>query len=414
MRRRLALLAVAGAVVAADAPARAAEPLDDRASPASSVQEILASERITGASAALVRGGELVWHASFGVTDLRTNAPVTDDTVFEAASLGKVAAAYASLLLIEAGRWSLDMPVRSRRLEVRQGCPGPTLGQLLSHTAGLGNDLLASRFEPACDLPEGFSYAGQGFLVLQDLIEAESGETADRFIERRIFEPLGMRRTGYRTPDPATMATGHVDPLFALLIGGADRPVVTIATLVASAIVALGILVAALSLRRTRWARAVLLGVAAAAGGLAIAGVTASYLVVPTRGWSSRVLLPSSLHTTALDQARFAIELMRPTRVRPETRDLLFAPLAEVNQSILWGAGIGIDRSSSPPTFWHWGSNPGFQALLVLEPMRSDAAVILTNTGGGLDHVTGRHSGHEASKRIVRSLLRLDGTWDIR
>jgi CubicO group peptidase (beta-lactamase class C family) len=101
---------------------------------------------VRGAAVALVRGGNVVWTGSFGVADQRSGDPVTSSTVFEAASIGKVVAAYAALALVEEGTWSLGTPARSSRLEVEAGCDAPRLGQLLSHRAGLSNNLLAKRF----------------------------------------------------------------------------------------------------------------------------------------------------------------------------------------------------------------------------------------------------------------------------
>jgi hypothetical protein len=137
-------------------------------------------------------------------------------------------------------------------------------------------------------------------------------------------------------------------------------------------------------------------------------------VTVPVETWSRRTLLPSSLHSSADDLARFAQELVRPRLLRPETRDLLFAEQVDVGDGLAWGAGIGIDRSAAPTTFWQWGSNPGFQGLLVVEPERGDAIVVLTNTGGFLDFVNRRVGGYNMAKRVARKALGIQGRWDLR
>jgi CubicO group peptidase (beta-lactamase class C family) len=369
---------------------------------------------VRGAAVALVRGGSVVWTGSFGVADQRSGDPVTSSTVFEAASLGKVVAAYAALSLVEEGTWSLGTPARSSRLEVEAGCKAPRLGQLLSHRAGLSNDLRAERFVPACRLPAPFRYAGQGWLVLQDMFEIQTAKSAELLIQERVFRPLGMTRSSYAQPAPDDLATGHVDAVWGVISGKADTGVVVAGI----ALTLLGIALCVWANRST-WrnrpaGRAVAL-IVLQWGTLALILVGIGFAVtVPVESWSRRTLLPSSLHSSADDLARFAQELVRPRLLRPETRDLLFAEQVDVGGGLAWGAGIGIDRSASPATFWQWGSNPGFQGLLVVEPERGDAIVVLTNTGGFLDYVNRRVGGYNMAKRVAREALGIRGRWDLR
>ncbi len=101
--------------------------------------------------------------------------------------------------------------------------------------------------------------------------------------------------------------------------------------------------------------------------------------------------------------------------VGPAPIDALRAATVQgLERSQVRGAGIGLDRSVEPTTWWHWGSNPGFQSLVVLEPERGDAIVVLTNTGGGLDNLIGNLGGYNLSKEIARQALGIRGTWDLR
>src|SRR5215510_6636200 len=156
---------------------------------------------VPGLSIALVRNGELAWQRGFGVKSVKTNEPVNDDTVFEAASLSKPVFAYSVLKLVDAGKFDLDKPLN-------QYLPGdydvgddPRLGQItarrvLSHTAGFPNwrrGALKIHFTPG----ERFSYSGEGFVYLSKVVEHVTGEKLNDFMKRTVFDPLGMTSSSY-------------------------------------------------------------------------------------------------------------------------------------------------------------------------------------------------------------------------
>src|SRR5262245_21458007 len=74
------------------------------------IPQLMKDGDVPGISIALLRNGELVWHHGFGVKNTKTNEPVVDTTVFEAASLSKPVFAYAVLKLVDAGKFELDKP----------------------------------------------------------------------------------------------------------------------------------------------------------------------------------------------------------------------------------------------------------------------------------------------------------------
>jgi CubicO group peptidase (beta-lactamase class C family) len=377
------------------------------------VERALGHAGVRGASVAVIHDGEAPWIRAFGVRDQRSGERVTERTVFEAASLGKVVAAWAALMLVEEGEWALDMPVRTARLVVSPGCDAPTLLQLLSHTAGLSNNLLAERYEGACHPPAPFSYAGQGWLVLQELFEAHAGAPIEDVMQTRVFAPLGMARSSFVPPRGEDVAVGHVDALWGVGAGVADGWVIALGAAV-GVLAVLCALAAARTARRRHsgWKAAGFTAILWFSIALVVFGAGSAW-TVPVRPWSARVMLPSSLHTSAEDLVRFAEEVLQPRFVRPETRDMLFEPRVEVGGGIAWGAGVGIDYSVRPVTGWQWGSNPGFQGLLVLEPSGGDAVLVLTNTGGFSDVVSRRRGGYNAAKRIARRALGLNGRWDL-
>ena len=75
-----AVAAIAAAVPPADPPA-SLDALERR------IPELMRAGDVPGLQIAVIRGGRAVWRHAFGVRDAASNAPVGDDTVFEAASL---------------------------------------------------------------------------------------------------------------------------------------------------------------------------------------------------------------------------------------------------------------------------------------------------------------------------------------
>jgi CubicO group peptidase (beta-lactamase class C family) len=64
--------------------------------------------RVNGLSVAVINGGAVEWAKAYGVADAGTREPVTPNTLFQTASVGKMIAALAALQLVKAGRIGLD------------------------------------------------------------------------------------------------------------------------------------------------------------------------------------------------------------------------------------------------------------------------------------------------------------------
>ena len=109
--------------------------------------------------------------------------------------------------------------------------------------------------------------------------------------------------------------------------------------------------------------------------------------------------------------------------VHDESADLLaanrlFETRTRIDDRRGWTPGIGVElvpsAAGAVTTYWQWGSNPGFQGLLVLVPERRDAIVVLTNTGGFADVVLDDRGGYVLSRRIAERALGLEGLWSLR
>ena len=157
-----------------------------------------------------------------------TNAQVNGDTVFSLASLSKWFAAYAVLQLAQNDELNLDAPVQAQlsRWQIPESdfdLDGVTARRLLSHTAGLNDGLGFGDYSREESLPtlvsslaaprasggrsveialsaapgEQWNYSGGGYLILELLVEETTGMTFADYLQEAVFEPLGMRRTGY-------------------------------------------------------------------------------------------------------------------------------------------------------------------------------------------------------------------------
>jgi CubicO group peptidase (beta-lactamase class C family) len=182
----------------------------------SAVRTALADRRIPGAAVAILRGDTLLLACGYGVAELERRTPVTPRTIFQIASTTKPFTAMAVLLLVDSGRVDLDAPA-ARYLPWLPGrYAAVTVRQLLTHTGGVAPDVrranvdefpreefrrrLAQRaasFEPGA----AWQYANAGYTLLADIVEEVSGQEFGAFLRARIFDPLGMRATGYRVPE---------------------------------------------------------------------------------------------------------------------------------------------------------------------------------------------------------------------
>lgn len=141
----------------------------------------------------------------------------TGDSVFQAASLSKPVFAYAVLKLAHEGKLDLDAPLVSYLphgyLHIQNlfafGQPpitdrvvapeiqAVTARMVLSHTSGLPNwssGPLGFEFKPGT----GWNYSGEGFMLLQRVVESITNEGLDDFMRHRLFDPLEMTNTAFR------------------------------------------------------------------------------------------------------------------------------------------------------------------------------------------------------------------------
>ena len=185
------------------------------------VLSALADSVAPGAVLAIARGGKLVRLRGYGRLDWEPGSPeVTPFSLYDLASLTKVVGTTTAIMILaEEGIVDLDDLVIRYLPEFSRGDARKavvTIRDLLLHQAGLppfrlffeeleGSEAVrAAVYETPLEFPprSGTEYSDIGFMTLAWVIEAVTGERLDRFLERRVFRPLGMFDTGFN-PDPS-------------------------------------------------------------------------------------------------------------------------------------------------------------------------------------------------------------------
>jgi CubicO group peptidase (beta-lactamase class C family) len=209
------------------------------------LQRICAERKIPGAAIGIVSDGEVIVESAYGIANLETGLRATNDTIFQAGSIGKSYTATVVMHLADEGKLDLDKPVSSyvTDLELSDSHAAATVTprQLLSHTSGIDGDSIDERgiygrgddclerytrdlknlpmiFEPG----EFWSYCNSGYILLGRLIEVVTETTYEAAVKERLLEPLGLKKTAFFPGEIImhSVAAGHLpqpdgDPIVA-------------------------------------------------------------------------------------------------------------------------------------------------------------------------------------------------------
>ncbi|GAA4472722.1 serine hydrolase domain-containing protein [Novipirellula rosea] len=201
------------------------------------MQESIDENRIPGGIVMIARHGKIVMHKAYGKMDLEADKPMKPDTIVRIYSMSKAITTAAALMLHEEGKLDVNDPVSKYLPELKNvqvatddkthpATQTMTIADLMRHTAGYtygrsGNsphdeafkelDMLQRddsletmqtklsklpvAFEPGTDWQYGISID-----VLGRVVEVVSGESLGDFLRKRIFDPLGMKDTGFFVP----------------------------------------------------------------------------------------------------------------------------------------------------------------------------------------------------------------------
>ncbi len=289
-------------------------------------------EGVPGLQIAVVRDGKVALFKPFGVANAETRDVVTNDTVFEAASLSKPVFAYLVIKFAEEGVIDLDAPLHTIEKPPAEGpaelVEAINAKMILSHTTGFPNWHYSNK-PLTLGRSQGtqFSYSGMAYCYLQKVIEKLTGTTLDVLLQERVFTPFGMTSASMvaREDYEKRQAYGH---------GKNGKP-------------------ARFPIRTANAA--------------------------------------SSLVCTAEDYARFATALLKPppadkTYLKPDSIQQMLTPRVVAAPNVQWGLGVGLETPDPAPlNFFQWGNNNDSNTSFVNGcPATGNGVVIMTNSGTGL------------------------------
>jgi CubicO group peptidase (beta-lactamase class C family) len=287
----------------------------------------------------IARQGTVLINWGYGFANQELDVPNTPQTKFSIASLTKAFTAMAIMILQERGQLKVQDSICKYILDCPTTWTPITLHHLLTHTSGIRNysDLydkvnLYQEYTPEeitvsfKDLPLDFSpgsqwnYSNSGYFLLGVVIEKASGERYETYIQRSIFQPLGMSESGYNrsTTIVKNRASGYTLNLAAQLINTFPRDV------------------------SQRYA----------AGGL---------------------------YSTVGDLLKWDQALYTNQLVSTESLSAIFAPSASLPNGVGYGYGWMISDRSGYHIVEHGGAVPGFVANLARYPDDQVTIIVLSN-----------------------------------
>ncbi len=166
----------------------------------------------------IAKNGKITYKKAFGIADIENETPLKTSSIFNLASVSKQFTALCIMLLEEKGKLSYKDAITEYLTELPYN--NVTIEHLLHHTSGLvayeeiaeeywegdteedfitNKDLLKIYAENELELEsepgEKYEYSNTGYAFLASIVEHVSGVSFAKFIQKNIFEPLGMENS---------------------------------------------------------------------------------------------------------------------------------------------------------------------------------------------------------------------------
>lgn len=166
----------------------------------------------------VAKNGKSIYHKSFGKANIELNVNLTNDYVFQIGSMTKQFTAISILMLEEQGKLNTNDTITKYIPDYPNGNK-ITIHHLLTHTSGIKDftkmkslrEIAQKEMTPKMMVDffknevvdfvpgEKFDYNNSGYVLLGYILELVSGETYEDFIEKHIFQKLGMNQSSYAT-----------------------------------------------------------------------------------------------------------------------------------------------------------------------------------------------------------------------
>ncbi len=284
--------------------------------------------KIVGMTAAIVDRSGTLFEKGFGFSDLARRSPAAPDTLYHIASLTKTFASTLLLQCVEAGRLSLDEPMR------RYSTAVPDQSATVRHVLSMTSD------SPAGSM---FRYDGDRYGTLTPVVEACTGKPFRQAVAENLLDRVGMPET----------VPGH-DLESALTTEAALFPSGTLAGY-----------------------RAALTRVAQP---YRIRNGRAEVPESPPKGINAA----AGLVSTVRDLARYARALDDQVLLRSDSQDLAWTPARSPSGGVFpYGLGWFVQHLEGARTVWHYGLwGDSFSALIVKARNRDLTMILLANSDG--------------------------------
>lgn len=306
----------------------------------------LMKNKVPGIAVGITYGNSFRYEKGFGVLSVKTCLPVTEHSVFHAASISKIFTATAVMLLTESGHLHLDQTLRDivPTFKMRSGnYDSITLRQLLHHTSGIPDIRVYNWNKPVLH-PEAlpvyaqslkskkqlfqpgthYQYSNAGYNLLGLVIERKSGQSFEAFITEKVLNPAGMSSSTFAFTPDTTWALPH---------------------------------------SKSR--------------------LTAKVYERKVYPYSRSHAPSSTLHTSAYDLCTWMRLLLNVRQqhtsgiISQAVLDTMWTPESEKHQTT--GLGWQLGKHKGERIVFHFGGDKGFRSLLVLFPERELGIALLMN-----------------------------------
>ena len=315
------------------------------------IEERMEHYGVPGVSIAVINNGKIEWTKVYGIMDKESKSPVTEKTLFQAASISKPVTAYAALTLVEQKKIALDEDInsflKSWKLADNEFTQDKkvTLKNLINHSAGITvhgflgyspdlpvptlvevlNGTSPSNSSPSVvdKIPEeSFRYSGGGYNIVQQMMIDVEGKTFPEIMNQLVLQPLEMNNSTYNQPLTGEQLT------------------------------------------------------------LAATGYLPDGTMVKGKRHTYPEMAPAGLWTNAEDLARFAVniqETLKDNSQKGLSKDMTTKMLTPFVEEFI-GLGIFINKMNNEIYFGHGGWNEGFSSELMAHRDKGYGVAVLINS----------------------------------